>query len=187
MKKGLILVDYINEICHKDGAFGGYSMLAENDVFTKLNKVITHARLNDWLLVWIIVGFAPNYVDLNTKSPLFAQAKANQKLQRGTWGTQIISDLDYQEGELVICKNAVNPFHATNLDHVLRANNVEELYITGVSTEVAIQSATRDAHDRGYIVNVIGDCCGSSHLERHNASLEMLTYLARVITSDQID
>ena len=33
MKKALILIDYINEICHKDGAFGNHPMLAANDAF----------------------------------------------------------------------------------------------------------------------------------------------------------
>ena len=186
MKKSLIIIDYINEICHKDGAFGCYPMLAENKSVAKLNKVISHARKENWLVIWVIVGFDKNYLEANAKSPIFSKVKEYKKLQRGTWGTEIISDLDYQEGELIICKNGVNPFYGTNLDHVLRTNEVEEIYITGVSTEVAVQSAVRDGHDRGYKVTVISDCCGSSHKARHDASLEMLTYMADVVESSQV-
>ncbi len=186
MKKSLIIIDYINEICHKDGAFGCYPMLAKNQSVAKLNKVIFHARKENWLVIWVIVAFDKNYLEANTKSPIFSKAKEYKKLQRGTWGTEIISDLDYQEDELIIFKNAVNPFYGTNLDQILRNNGVGEIYIAGVSTEVAVQSAVRDAHDRGYKVTVISDCCGSSHKDRHDASLEMLTYMADVIDSSQV-
>lgn len=186
MKKSLILIDYINEICHKEGAFDCYSMLEKNHSIAKLNQVISHARKEGWLIIWVIVGFDKNYLETNAKSPIFSKAKANKKLQRGTWGTEIISDLNYQEGELIICKNTVNAFYGTNLDHVLRTNGVEEIYIAGVSTEVAVQSAVRDGHDRGYTVTIISDCCGSSHKARHDASLEMLTYMADVVESSQV-
>lgn len=186
MKKALVLIDYINEICHKDGAFGNYLMLEQNNVINKLNKVITTARTNGWMVIWIIVAFDKNYLEANAKSPIFSKAINNRKLIRNTWGTEILEALDYREGELIICKNVVNPFHGTNLDHVLRVNGIEELYITGVSTEVAIQSATRDAHDRGYVVNVIGDCCASNNPARHDASLDMLTYFANVITDSSV-
>jgi ureidoacrylate peracid hydrolase len=186
MKQSLILIDYINEICHKEGAFGCYPMLTENQSVAKLNRILSLARKENWLVIWIIVGFDKHYLEANAKSPIFSKAKKNKKLQRGTWGTEIISDLDYQEGELIIYKNVVSAFYGTNLDHVLRTNEVEEVYIAGVSTEVAVQSAVRDAHDRGYTVNVISDCCGSSHKARHDASLEMLTYMANVIGSSEI-
>jgi ureidoacrylate peracid hydrolase len=186
MKKCLILIDYINEICHKDGAFDCYPMLTENQSVAKLNRVIAHARKEGWLVIWVIVGFDKNYLEANAKSPIFSKAKEYKKLQRGTWGTEIISDLDYREGELIICKNSVSAFYGTNLDHVLRTNVVEEVYIAGASTEVAVQSAVRDAHDRGYKVTVISDCCGSSHKARHDASLEMLTYMANVVESSGV-
>ena len=186
MKKALILIDYINEICHQDGAFGCYPMLSAHQVIPKVNKILAQAREAGWLIIWVKVAFDKNYLELNSKSPLFAKANAYNKLQRGTWGTEFLTELDFDENEVVICKNAVNPFHGTNLDNVLRVNGVEELYLAGVSTEVAIQSCTRDGHDRGYLVNVIADCCASSNLPRHEASLEMLGYLANVIASDTL-
>lgn len=186
MKKALILVDYINEICHKDGAFGCFPMLEANQAIAKLNRLLKYARENSWLVVWIIVGFDESYPEASPYSPLFTRAKEFQKFQRGSWGTEILADLDYQTGELIICKNAINPFHATNLDHVLRVNGIGELYISGVSTEVAIQSCTRDAHDRGYKVNVIADCCASSRPQFHGVSLEMLSYIANIVQSDSL-
>jgi nicotinamidase-related amidase len=186
MKNCILLVDYINDICHADGAFGCYPMLTANDSFNKVNQLLAKARSEQWLVVWIVVGFSPDYKDANLTSPLFSQAKLHHKFQLGSWGTEIVPYLNYQPEDLIINKNAISPFYATNLDHVLRSNQVNNLVLAGVSTEVAIQSATRDAHDRGYNVTIAADCCASRHQQRHDASLEMLTYLAKVELTEQI-
>ncbi len=187
MQKALILIDYINDICNSDGKIPSCAMrIKEENIVEKVNKLLNVARKNNWLIIWIIVGFDKNYLEANIKSPIFSKAKANQALLRDSWGTEILSDLEYDDNELIICKNAVNPFHATNLEHVLRANEVTEVFLAGVSTEVAVNSCARDAHDRGYLVNVISDCCASGNIENHNATLKMLAYMTNVITSAEI-
>jgi nicotinamidase-related amidase len=166
MSKALILIDYINEICHPEGKIAGCAaMIDQQQIVAKVNKLLEQARKNNCLIIWVSVAFDSNYLEANQNSPIFSRAK------------------NFQAGELIIVKNAVNPFHATNLEHVLRNNAVTEVYLAGVSTEVAIQSCTRDAHDRGYIVNLIADCCASSRLDFHSASLEMLKLMAKVVNS----
>lgn len=187
MENALILIDYINEICHPEGKLASCAaMVGKNQVPDKVNKLLNRAREKNWLIIWIIVGFDSNYTEANGNSPIFSRAKQNQALIRGTWGTELLAALDYKESETVIYKNAVNPFHATNLDHILRNQQIKSVYLAGVSTEVAIQSCTRDAHDRGYQVNVIADCCASGNLDNHNASIAMLGYMAKILSSTDI-
>jgi ureidoacrylate peracid hydrolase len=187
MQKALILIDYINEICHPEGKISGCAaMMVQEHVVDKVNTLLKSVRKNNFLVIWIVVAFDKNYYEANANSPIFSRAKKYQALQRNTWGTELLENLDYQKDELIIVKNVVNPFYATNLDHILRNQQVEEIYLAGVSTEVAIQSCTRDAHDRGYKVNVLSDCCASSNLDYHNASLAMLSNMANIIKSDQI-
>lgn len=183
-KKALILIDFINGICGKDSGSPAVELLQKNDAYNKTNHLLEYARSNDWLVIWIIVGFDKNYLSIPAGAPMFAQAKEYKKLQLDSDAVKIIPELNYLDGELIIAKNAVNPFHATNLDHILRNNGVDEVYLTGVATEIAIQSCARDAHDRGYKVNVIGDLCAGRVPEFHDASLKMLTIFASVIDSD---
>lgn len=187
MNKSLILIDYINDICHSEGKIPSCAeRIKEENIVNKVNHLLDYVRANNWLVIWVIVGFDKNYVKANLKSPIFSQAKVNQALKLGTWGTEILSELNYSDNELIICKDSVNPFHATNLDHVLRSNAVNEIFVAGVSTEVAIQSCVRDAHDRGYLVNIVSDCCASGNLDNHNASLKMLVNMAKITTSTEI-
>ena len=188
MTKALILIDYINEICHPDGKISSCAaIIAQENIISKVNQLTKTARDQQIQVIWVTVAFDQNYYEANLSSPIFSKAKQFKALQRNSWGAQLLTELEYLSNELIIVKNAVNPFHSTNLDHVLRAQNINELFIAGVSTDVAIQSCTRDAHDRGYKVNVIGDCCASGNIELHKSSLEMLSYFGKVISSNEFN
>lgn len=182
-KRALILIDFINGICGKESGSPVVEELHKNNTFNKINHLLEYARKSDWLVIWIIVGFDKNYLSIPASAPMFAQAKEYKKLQLDSDAVKIISELNYLDGELIIAKNAVNPFHATNLDHILRNNGVDEIYLAGVATEIAIQSCVRDAHDRGYKVNVVGDLCAARVPEFHDISLKMLTIFASVVNS----
>lgn len=185
-KKSLILIDFINGICGKDSGSPAVGALQKNDVYNKINNLLDYARKNDWLVIWIVVGFDNSYQSIPANSPLFAQVKENGWLQLGSDATKIIPELNHHDNELMIVKNSVNPFHATNLDHVLRNNGVDEIYLTGVATEIAIQSCARDGHDRGYKVNVIADCCAGRVPEFHDSSLKMLAHFANVVNCNEV-
>lgn len=185
-KKAFILVDYINGICGKETESPEFVTLQKTNAFSKVNDLLEFARKNDWLVIWIVVGFDKNYLSIPAGSPMFTQTKNNQRLQLDSDAVKIIPELNYVDNELIIAKNAVSPFHATNLDHVLRNNGVDEVYICGVSTEIAIQSCVRDAHDRGYKVNLVSDLCAGRDSEFHEASLKMLTIFANIIESKEI-
>ena len=48
------------------------------------------------------------------------------------------------------------------------------MLLTGVTTEVCVQTTMREANDRGYRCIVPGDCCGSYFPEFHRIGLEMI-------------
>src|SRR5262249_16677204 len=54
--------------------------------------------------------------------------------------------------EMVLPKSASGVFNATNIEYVLRNLGVEYLVIAGVYTNQCVESAVRDAADRGFMV-----------------------------------
>lgn len=186
-KKALIMIDYINDIVHPQGKISSCAkMLGEKGIIEKANSVLTMARKNNFLIIWIKVGFNSNYSEVSDNSPIFKRAKTHQALIQHTWGTELISGLEYQNHELIIFKNRINPFYATNLELVLRTNNIEQIYLAGVSTEWAIEAATRDAHDKDFIVSIIEDLCASSNEETHNMSIKTMSRIAKIINSEEL-
>ena len=75
---------------------------------------------------------------------------------------------------MVIAKPGKGSFHATNLQAELKARGISHLLITGVTTEVCVQTTMREANDRGYECLLIEDATESYFPEFKRATLEMI-------------
>ncbi len=69
----------------------------------------------------------------------------------------------------------------------MRNNNITDLYICGVATDLAVQVAARDAHDRDFVVHVVEDCCGAANELDHTTSLVPLKKISNVITLNEVE
>jgi ureidoacrylate peracid hydrolase len=61
-------------------------------------------------------------------------------------------------------------FVGTNLDLILRSNGIENLIVTGVATNICVDSTARDGYMRDYRVTVLEDCCGTYDKALHDAT-----------------
>jgi nicotinamidase-related amidase len=95
-------------------------------------------------------------------------------LVRGEPGHRIIDQLRPTSEELVIDKPGKGAFYATELEARLRGRGVQSLVVTGVTTEVCVQSTVREANDRGFDCLVLEDCVASYFPELHAAALAMV-------------
>ncbi len=95
-------------------------------------------------------------------------------LVRGEDGHDIIAELYPQSGEPVIDKPGKGAFFATDLHAILQNRGIEQLVVTGVTTEVCVNTTVREANDRGYECLVPEDCVGSYFPEFHEAGLKMI-------------
>ena len=95
-------------------------------------------------------------------------------LIHGEPGHAIIAELAPLAGELVIDKPGKGSFYATELDVQLKAHGITHLLITGVTTEVCVQTTMREANDRGYDCLLVEDCTESYFPEFKAATLAMV-------------
>ena len=185
MSKGLLCIDFINDIVHPDGKLAGVGYgecVARRNTLNHLAAALEHFRRAGAPVVHVRVGFSPNYCELPRRSPLFGQAEEFGALMLGGWGTQFVGEALPTEGECVITKRRISAFHATELDLVLRTLGVDELFIAGVSTDLAVEAAVRDAHDRDYQVNVLENCCAAADDAAHAAAMNVIAAFGSVIT-----
>ena len=63
-------------------------------------------------------------------------------------------------------------FASTGLDHLLRTLDREHLFMTGVSTNMCVETTAREAADRGYDVTLVEDACATTHKELHESTLQ---------------
>jgi biuret amidohydrolase len=103
-----------------------------------------------------------------------------QVLVRGEYGQDSIDELAPAAGESVIDHPGYSAFHASDLDVQLRRSRIRNLLLTGVSTEVSVQSTLRQAIDHGYTCVTVRDACASAHPDLHQATLAMIEVQAGV-------
>jgi ureidoacrylate peracid hydrolase len=72
------------------------------------------------------------------------------------------------------------------MEYVLRNLGVEYLMCVGVFTNQCVESAVRDAADRGFMVTTIEDCCATKTKAWHDASLDVLKGYSRIRSTDQV-
>lgn len=95
-------------------------------------------------------------------------------LVRGEHGHGIIESLAPLPCEPVIDKPGKGAFFATDLDLILKNLGVRSLVVTGVTTEVCVQTTLREANDRGYECLVLEDCVASYFPEFQRVALDMI-------------
>ena len=95
-------------------------------------------------------------------------------LVRGEPGHDIIPELYPLAAEPIIDKPGKGAFYATDLESILRNRYIRQLIVTGVTTEVCVNTTVREANDRGYECLVPEDCVGSYFPDFQDAGLRMI-------------
>lgn len=189
MKKALLLIDFVNENVSKDGKMAGkgYPAYCEKyNVLGKTEKLLSAFRSKGYLVVHVRVGFSPDYKEQPTSSPLFGAANKFGAFKIGAWGDEFYDTLVPLENEAQYYKHRVSAFYGTPVELLLKNQGIEELFICGVATDLAVQAATRDAHDRDIPVIVVEDCCGAANEDDHKNSLVPLAKIAKISTLENV-
>ncbi|MEY8702133.1 cysteine hydrolase family protein [Francisella philomiragia] len=186
--KLVIVADFINEIVDEKGVFGAHNAqrVKDDKTIEKANQLIKWAREKNIMIAHVKVGFSKDYKECSKVSPMFKKAPEYGVLQLGTWATDFHPDMDVQEHDIIITKHRVSALYGTNLEVILRANNIQEIIICGVSTSYVIESTVRELHDRDYSVIVVADACNASSQEAHEASLSNLNKIAKIVCVDNL-
>ena len=77
-----------------------------------------------------------------------------------------------QHGDVVVTKKRVSAFAGSDLQVVLRGQEVGSLVLTGIATSGVVLSTLRAAADMDYGLVVLTDCCADADAEVHRVLLE---------------
>ena len=80
---------------------------------------------------------------------------------------EIVPELGPRAGDHVVRKRQWGAFYGTDLDLQLRRRGIGTVILCGISTNVGVESTTRDAYERGYQQVFVEDACSARAAEDH--------------------
>ena len=102
---------------------------------------------------------------------------------RGSEGARIVEEF-YAEGDVLVEKNKDSGFYETELHDRLQELGADTVIITGMQTQICVQTTAADAFFRGYNVIVPPDAVVSARPEDQARALEWLgSYCATIMTT----
>lgn len=82
-----------------------------------------------------------------------------------------LPELAPEPEDILLRKTTIGAFASTGIDSLLRGMGIEHLAVTGISTNMCVETTAREAADRGYRVTLVEDACGTTHRELHESTM----------------
>lgn len=171
----LLILHWQNELVKPGGLVSTPlpGILAASGTIRRLQNALRASRERGVLVVYVNASHRKGYPEVpRIPAPLAAGLMESNAFIRGTWGTQVIDELEPLEDEIEIANYSTSAFIYTELDLVLRNRGIATVVLAGLATNWVVESTARDAFNRGYAVWTLADCCNSSSREAHDYAVK---------------
>jgi len=106
---------------------------------------------------------------------------------RGSWEAEFTPEIQPEANEIVIEKTRYSAFVKTDLDARLRELGIVTLIVTGVATNICVETTCREGFMRDYYIVVPNDLVATLSEELHRCSLMNLNrWFATVTPSEEL-
>ena len=158
----LLIADFYAEM------MGSLPHAVDRKVVDKTRDLQRAARNAGILVCYSATVFRPGYLEISDRNKTFSQRKNSGQEPVSNPVQLIPPSVRPMPGEVVVGKHRVNALFGTDLDMVLRSNNIETLVILGYATSGVVLSTVRYAADLDYRLLVVEDCCSDQDPEVHD-------------------
>ncbi len=141
---------------------GVIDRIADKDAYLPLaQSAVDHAHAHEVRVIQVVVAFRPGAPEANERFRAYAPALV---------GAQPV--MTVAEGDVVVAKKRVSAFAGSDLELLLRVNDIRHLVLCGIATSGVVLSTLREASDKDYTLTVLSDLCADLDPEVHRVLLE---------------
>jgi ureidoacrylate peracid hydrolase len=170
-RTAVIVVDMQNAFVSERGMFAlsGINVSSTQTIIESCKNVITAAQERNCKIIYLRHAYNPDLSDSGGEnSPnwhkelglILIRERPDLKdagLIDGRWGSEIIEELKPPEGSIIVRKQRFSGFAGTNLDFILKTNNIKYLVFVGIATNICVETTIRDAFSHDYFPILISD------------------------------
>lgn len=191
----LLIVDVQNDFCAEGGAIHreGRDVSLAQQMVKRLKPFIDAARAAKVRCVWIknVYNTDANWY---LSEVWLEQARRRRQgsyiehpvCQAGEWNGDFY-EVSPLPDEPIVIKHRYGAFESTDLDLVLRSQGIRTVIMTGVATNVCVETTARQAFLRDYYVVFTSDCTATFSQAQHDATLFNIDqFFGQVASADEV-
>lgn len=130
-----------------------------DDILTPISAAIAAARTATIPVIYVHVAFREGYPEINPQNKSFGAIKQQAPQSALMMGSEIHPAIAPQSTEVLVTKRRVSAFSGSDLEVVLRSQDISHLVLCGIATSGVVLSTLREAADKDYQLTVLSDCC----------------------------
>ena len=187
-RSALVLIGFQNDYFADDGIL--HAVIEESSKITGVLdntlRLLSKRGRQFGLVVSTPIIFTPDYSELQDPVGILKTIREVGAFKQGSDGARPIPQLQAYSGFLheVPGKRGLNAFSNTQLETLLRENDITDIVLAGTVTSICIDSTARAAIDLGFRVTVLRDCTsGRTEFEQNFYCEEVFPLYARVTDS----
>jgi nicotinamidase-related amidase len=165
-RPALLIIDMQNDFANPQTRL--YSEKARS-LIPLLNQLTAACRSNNVPVIWVIQEHRHQLVDFGREGDI-----SPVHCVEGTFGVELIEDLEQAESDYTVIKRRYSGFYATDLDLLLRCLDCNTVILTGIATDGCVQATGLDAQARDYYVRAVVDATAGTSEEATAAALGAL-------------
>ena len=186
-KTALIVVDVQNDFCHDQGIFGkrDFNLSHVEKAVNNLLPFTNQCRKYNLPIIFVRTVHS-HWTDSESWIGRLQGAAREMPICRpDSWGTEFYK-VKPLETDFIVTKHRFSGFVGTDLDLVLRSKGIEALLMTGVATNVCVETTARDGFNRDYRIILVEDCCAAYSPEEHASTITNISKYFGIVTNSEI-